>query len=164
MGEGTKTGAAEGSRSVLSEIKIEPAKDGDVVAIAALLQAAELPHEDFAAHIAHFLVARRENEIVGAIGAEVCGDDALLRSLVVASRWRGAGIGDALLRALEEKAAEWGVRRWWLLTTTAVKFFAQRRFRVTPRIEAPPAIAATAEFRELCPSVAVCLSRERRGE
>ena len=57
----------------------------------------------------------------------------------------------------------WGVQRWWLLTTTAEVFFKKRGFVVTPRGGVPTAIAATAEFRGLCPSVAVCLSRERRS-
>ena len=68
-----------------------------------------------------------------------------------------------MLNELERAAGGWGVRRWWLLTTTAVKFFAQRGFRVEARENAPAAIGATAEFRGLCPSVAVCLSRERRA-
>ena len=88
----------------------------------------------------------------------------MLRSLVVAEAWRGRGLGDALVRRLEAAAQAWGVRRWWLLTTTAEAFFLKRGFRLTPRAEAPAAIAATAEFRGLCPSIAVCLSRERRGQ
>src|SRR5687768_6283433 len=104
---------------------ITPATAADVPAIAALLREAELPHEDFAPHIAHFLVARDERGIVvGAIGAEVHAPEALLRSLVVAPMHRGVGMGDELLRALENAAPAWGVERWWLLTTNAEKFFA----------------------------------------
>jgi N-acetylglutamate synthase-like GNAT family acetyltransferase len=143
---------------------IEAATPADAPAIAALLRAAGLPHEDFAPQVANFLVARRDGEIVGAIGAEVGGTDALLRSLVVAPEWRGAGLGGELVRQLERAAGEWGVRRWWLLTTTAESFFVKRGFRATPRADAPAAVAGTAEFRGLCPSVAVCLSRERRPE
>lgn len=146
-----------------SGASIAPAAGNDVTAIAALLRAAGLPHEDFAPHIGHFLVARRGGKIAGAVGAEVQGEDALLRSLVVASEARGAGLGGELVREMEQAAGAWGVRRWWLLTTTAEAFFVKRGFRVTPRAAAPAAIAATAEFRGLCPSVAVCLSRERRA-
>ena len=144
--------------------RIEPATREDVPAIAALLQAAGLPHEDFAPHVRHFVVARNDDEVVGAIGAEVCGEDALLRSLVVTPSWRYGGVGGELLRKLEADAAGWGVHRWWLLTTTAGEFFTNRGFREVSRSEAPPAIAATGEFRELCPSVATCLSRERWTE
>jgi amino-acid N-acetyltransferase len=128
----------------------------------ALLREAGLPHEDFAKHLERFVVARRSGALVGAVGAEVCGPDALLRSLVVAPGQRGAGLGDALVQRLEAEAAGWGVTRWWLLTTTAEAFFVKRGFRATARSEAPERIAATEEFRGLCPSVAVCLSRERR--
>lgn len=143
-----------------TEIRIEPAKTGDAKAIAALLKAAGLPHEDFTRHLAHFLVARRAGEVVGAIGAEVCGDDALLRSLVVAPELRRAGLGGELVRRLEATGRVWGVKRWWLLTTTAEAFFVKRGFRSTPRSTAPAGIAATEEFRGLCPSSATCLSRE----
>jgi N-acetylglutamate synthase-like GNAT family acetyltransferase len=143
-------------------VVLERAKPGDAPTIAALLREAGLPHEDFAKHLAHFVVARRGGVLVGAVGAEVCGPDALLRSLVVARGQRGAGLGDALMRRLEVEAATWGVTRWWLLTTTAEAFFVKRGFRTTARSEAPERITATEEFRGLCPSVAVCLSRERR--
>lgn len=143
---------------------IGPAATGDLLAIAALLRKAGLPHEDFTAHLARFLVVRAvDGAVIGAVGAEVAGEEALLRSLVVAPAWRGHGLGGRLVDEIERVAEAWGVRRWWLLTTTAEAFFLARGFRVTPRAEAPAEIAATAEFRGLCPSIATCLSRERRA-
>ena len=150
-------------RTKSSQIVIAAAAAADAAAIATLLREAGLPHEDFAAHLEHFLVAREEEVIVGAVGAEVHGPDALLRSLVVAPTRRGAGLGTRLVAALERAAAAWGVERWWLLTTTAEAFFVARGFRVTLRTDAPASIAQTEEFRGLCPSVAVCLRRERRN-
>jgi amino-acid N-acetyltransferase len=147
-----------------ADLVIAPATPHDVSAIAALLIEAKLPHEDFAPHLEHFLVARDERgDVAGAIGAEVCGADALLRSFVVAPTRRRGGIGERLFAALEHAAADWGVSRWWLLTTTADRYFAARGFRPTPREAAPAAIAATREFRGLCPSMAGCWSRERQG-
>jgi len=148
--------------AIHSRVRIETATPADVPAIAALLREAGLPHEDFAPHVARFLAARDGARVVGAVGAEVYGEAALLRSLVVAPEFRRGGLGGRLVDALERAAAARGVTRWWLLTTTAVTFFAQRGFRVAVRDDAPAAIRATAEFRGLCPSVAVCLSRERR--
>ena len=140
-----------------------PAGPEDLPAIAGLLRGADLPSADFGPHLRHFLVARDEHGgVIGAVGAQVCGPDALLRSLVVAPSWRGAGVGSAVFRRLEAAAAAWGVERWWLLTTTAEKFFTSRGFRAVPRSAAPAAIAATDEFVGLCPSMAVCLTRERR--
>ncbi|HUR60048.1 MAG TPA: arsenic resistance N-acetyltransferase ArsN2 [Opitutaceae bacterium] len=143
---------------------ISPATPADVPAIAALLRAGGLPHEDFAAHLAHFLVARDPGgAVIGAIGAEVRGSDALLRSLVVTSAARGTGLGSRLVAELECQAGGWGVARWWLLTTTAEMFFLKRGFHAAARTAAPAAIAATEEFRGLCPSAAICLTRERKG-
>jgi N-acetylglutamate synthase-like GNAT family acetyltransferase len=150
-------------KSARNTVVIEPANAGDAAAIAALLRAEELPSDDFAAHLARFVVARDEQgAAIGAIGAEVYGADALLRSFVVAPAHRGAGLGGRLLDALEHAAGGWGVERWWLLTMTAEEFFKGRGFRSLPREAAPAAIAATGEFQGLCPSVAVCLSRERK--
>ena len=145
-----------------SEVVIGPAQPADGVAIEALLKAADLPHEDFAQHLAHFIIARSGGVVVGAVGYERHGDDALLRSLVVEPSCRGTGLGDALVRRLAEAAVVAGVRQFYLLTTTAEGFFAQRGFRVIARDLVPPAIAATEEFRRLCPASAVCLTRPVR--
>jgi amino-acid N-acetyltransferase len=131
----------------------------DAAAIAALLRGAELPHEDFAGHLAQFLVARRGGAVVGAVGLERHGRNALLRSLVVAPAQRGAGVGGRLVNRLEGRARHLGVRRFYLLTTTAEAFFARRGFRRIARAAVPAAIAATREFRSLCPVSAVCMAR-----
>ncbi len=146
------------------KIQISPATPADTPAIAALLCAAELPHEDFAPHLAHFLVARNEGgEIVGAVGAEVGGTDALLRSLVVAPAQRGAGLGHRLVDELERAAGGWGVQHWWLLTTTAENFLATRGFRRATRSEAPEAVRRTGQFSGGCCGSAVCMTRKRRS-
>jgi amino-acid N-acetyltransferase len=140
---------------------ITPAAPADGPAIAALLRAADLPYEDIGLHLGRFLVARQGSAIVGAIGLEVYAPDGLLRSLVVAPEYRGRGLGDELVRRLERAAADWGVEQFWLLTTTAEAFFARRGFRVMPRAGAPAEIAATPEFKSLCPSTAICMARAR---
>lgn len=138
---------------------IEPARPEDAAAIAALLRAAGLPHEDFGAHLAHFLVMREAGMVVAAIGCERHGPEALLRSLVVAPDRQGLGVGDRLVRELSRQAKAWGVRRFFLLTTTTEKFFATRGFARVERAAVPPAVAATEEFRSLCPASAVCMMR-----
>lgn len=140
------------------------ARASDRDAIAALLREGQLPHEDFGPHLEHFVVARDAGgAVVGAVGAEVCGADALLRSLVVAPSRRGGGLGGALVSRLDHAAGAWGVRRWWLLTTTAEAFFAARGFGVAERASAPAAIQATGQFKGGCGCSAVCMSRERKG-
>ena len=145
-----------------AEVPVLPATPGDVPAIAALLREAELPQEDIAPHLARFLVARSGGTVIGAVGAEVIGADALLRSLVVAPPHRGSGLGGRLVDELERVAGGWGVQRWWLLTLTAEKFFSGRGFRVAARSEAPAAMQRTGQFSGGCGCAAICLTRERR--
>ena len=146
-----------------SRFAIDPARPGDFPAVVALLQEAGLPAEDLPADLAHFVVARDPaGTVVGTVGAEVQAPHALLRSLAVAPAWRGGGVGDALLRALEVAAAEWRVERWWLLTTTAEAYFLARDFVRAERSAAPAFIQGTAQFRGGCARTAVCLTRERR--
>jgi amino-acid N-acetyltransferase len=141
---------------------IRAARHDEAPAIATLLREAGLPHEDVAPHLAYFLVARDGFAVVGAIGVEVAGEDALLRSLVVAPARRGEGLGGQLMAALERAAGQWRVKRWWLLTTTAETFFASRGFAVASRASAPPGIQRTAQFAGGCCAAAVCLTRERK--
>jgi amino-acid N-acetyltransferase len=144
-------------------VEISPARAEDLAAIAALLQEAELPSADFAQLLERFLVARAEGRVVGAVGCEVGGAHALLRSLVVAPEWRGKGLGGRLVDRLERLASTWGVEQWWLLTTTAEAFFAARGFRVVPRCAAPETVRATGQFNGGCGEAAVCLTRECAG-
>jgi N-acetylglutamate synthase-like GNAT family acetyltransferase len=138
---------------------IAPAVPADAAAIGALLRAAGLPAEDFADHLAHFLVARRGDAVVGAVGCELHGADALLRSLVVAPAERGAGLGGRLVDRLAAAVRRRGARQFYLLTTTAEAFFGRRGFRRIDRAQVPPALGATREFQSLCPASAVCLAR-----
>ncbi len=145
-------------------IVIEAATSADVPAIAARLCEARLPHGDFSPHLANFLVARNgHGAVVGVVGAERVGEDALLRSLVVAPDLRGAGLGGQLVAELERRAAAWGVRRWWLLTMAAEAFFVARGFRVVERCAAPATMRATGQFTGGCGRSAVCMTRECAG-
>ncbi|MDX1421165.1 MAG: arsenic resistance N-acetyltransferase ArsN2 [Rubricoccaceae bacterium] len=141
-------------------MQLLPAQPGDLEAVAALLGAAGLPHDDLSeAHLAHFLLLREGDALAGAVGLEPYGPDALLRSLVVAPRERGRGLGARLVDAAETLAREAGVTRLWLLTETAAPFFAARGYAAAERDRAPEAIRATAEFAALCPDSAVCLAK-----
>lgn len=144
----------------MSRVSLRTAGPGDLHAIRALLRAAALPDEDLdAALIAHFLVAEESAQLVGAVGLQVISDHALLRSLVVAPAWRRRGFGAALCAAAEERARDLRLMNLWLLTTTAVEFFAARGYREVRREDAPAAIRASREFAALCPDSARCLTR-----
>ena len=146
-------------KRVTPAVEISAAAQNDVPSITSLLCEADLPNEDFADHLQHFLVVRRGSEIVGAIGFELHGADALLRSLVVAPALRGAGLGVRLVEQLTAAALSQGVTRFFLLTTTAEAFFAKRGFHTVARQTVPADIAGTKEFNSLCPVSAVCMTR-----
>jgi mannose-6-phosphate isomerase-like protein (cupin superfamily) len=59
----------------------------------------------------------------------------------------------------ESHARNLGVRRLYLLTTTAEAYFAKRGFERCAREAAPAAIRQTREFRSLCPDTAACMVR-----
>jgi amino-acid N-acetyltransferase len=139
--------------------ELQPALPADREAIAALLVACDLPHEDIAPHLERFTVARDAGRLVGVIGLEVHGVDGLVRSLAVADDRRGEGIARRLYASLLGGAHRLGLSRLYLLTTTAQGFFEMLGFRAVPRESVPESIRATEEFRALCPSSAICMTR-----
>jgi amino-acid N-acetyltransferase len=123
-----------------------------------LLTACELPYQDITAvHLKHFLGKQDGGALVGVVGLELCGDDALLRSLAVVESYRGRGIGSDLLASARQHAQAQGVQALYLLTTTASRFFADHGFQEIDRATAPEAVQETTEFQTLCPASAVCM-------
>jgi len=101
-----------------------------------------------------FFEFTQDSETVAWGGFETHGTDGLLRSLVVVSTYRSKGIGVTVLKIIEAKAAEQGIARFHLLTTTASGFFEQQGYAVNQRGSAPPLISQTEQFRGLCPGSA----------
>jgi N-acetylglutamate synthase-like GNAT family acetyltransferase/SAM-dependent methyltransferase len=145
--------------SVGAEIAIEQARGEDLPAIQALLQEAELPG-DVGTHLRDFLVARHNGQVVGCVGMEVQGSNALFRSLAADPAYRGSGLGRRLYDALAERARGRGVERAYLLTTTIVPLAELWGFKRCDRAEVPPAIQETSQFRGVCCSSAVAMWRE----
>jgi N-acetylglutamate synthase-like GNAT family acetyltransferase len=138
-------------------MRIRPAKPSDLVSVLSLLADARLPAAGVAEHFDAFLIAEEGDRLIGAIGVERYPPHGLLRSAVVATERRGRGVGDALVEALLARSRGEGLSELWLLTETAESWFARRGFVRRERREAPPALAASAEFRGACPESAACL-------
>lgn len=132
---------------------------GERAALAALLASAALPRDDIDVTPGRFWRFHDAHGDVGFAGLEVCGDDALLRSVIVTPERRGRGHGRAILDWMLDRAASLGVRRVFLLTTTAADFFAAADFTRITRDAAPANIRATSEFASLCPETAVCMMK-----
>jgi len=143
-----------------STVHLDPVQDGDLDDVAALLDANDLPTQDLGDDAVRLYVAREAvDERIGVGGFERHGDAGLLRSLVVADDRRGEGFGGAICAALVARAREAGVETFYLLTTTAAAFFADRGYEPLPRAAAPAAIRETRQFATLCPSSATCMRK-----
>jgi amino-acid N-acetyltransferase len=125
--------------------------------LAAELAKAGLPTSDLAEPDRRFFRFEDAAGIIGYGGIEGDGPDRLLRSLVVKPERRGAGLGAAILGAIEQTAIDEGVAALYLLTTTAELFFRRHGYEAAERASAPDAIAGLAEFRMLCPASAALL-------
>ncbi len=141
-----------------ASVVVGPAVPADLDAIRALLRRLHLPAEDVGLGHQSFLAARSGGELVGCVGLERYGDAALLRSLAVVPRLQATGLGKRLSAEVVAEARRAGVRTLYLLTTTAAPFFERAGFRRVERASAPPAVAASPEFKALCPASAACLA------
>ena len=130
----------------------------DWASLAALLAKADLPLAGAESHLSDFLLAFRDDVLIGSVGLERYGDTALLRSLTVAASERGHGLGQALVQQVLAYAASLGVRQVVLLTTTAEDFFLRFGFRPISRADFPIASQESVEFQEACPASATGMS------
>jgi N-acetylglutamate synthase-like GNAT family acetyltransferase len=134
------------------------------VAFAALerqLEAAGLPKDDlFAEGGRYYALGEEDRDALAFVGLTALGDEGLLRSLVVPEPGRGQGRGRDITTRLLTLAQTYGIRRVWLLTTDAEGFFSDLGFRAVDRAQAPPEIAATQQFRGVCPASAVLMRRD----
>jgi amino-acid N-acetyltransferase len=143
-----------------TSLEIESARPEELDALLALLTAAGLPTAGFTDCLGRVLVAREGDRVLGCVALELYGEEALLRSLVVAPAARGRGLGERLTAAALDRADASGARRVWLLTTTAERFFPRFGFLAVERDELPAALAASAELRGACPASAVAMGLE----
>ncbi len=128
-----------------------------------LLAACSLPHADITEKkLQHFFGCGPDGDPRGVVGVELYGDVALLRSLAVDERARGKGCGRRLVQEAERYAARSGVKRVYLLTTTAERFFQTLGYAKVERESAPDAIRGTTEFSSLCAVSAVVMAKDLR--
>jgi N-acetylglutamate synthase-like GNAT family acetyltransferase len=141
-------------------LTIVDATASDLSMMVTALAEAGLPTLDVGGPDQHFFCFRDEDgALAGFSGLELRGTDALLRSVLVLPTQRRRGLGRAIVQATLDRAGTLGARRIFLLTTNAEAFFANLGFATTPRSSAPAPIAATAEFKQLCPATAICMTR-----
>jgi amino-acid N-acetyltransferase len=138
---------------------VRAATKADYEGVRALLEASALPLAGVPSTLADFYVAEDQGRVVGAVGLELYGADALLRSAAIDPVIRGSGVGRALVERALDHARERGVRAIYLLTTTAERYFPRFGFDRITREAVPDAVQASVEFREACPASAVVMRK-----
>ncbi|HTX05885.1 MAG TPA: arsenic resistance N-acetyltransferase ArsN2 [Steroidobacteraceae bacterium] len=145
--------------SAIAGLTLRAATAADTEIIRALLMRSALPTADLNAARPQFVVATREDQIIGAGALERFGDVALLRSVAVESQWRGSAVGRVIVEELERRASAQGLRELILLTLTAREFFERLGYLTRDRAQVPPAVLDSEEFRSLCPAAALCMAK-----
>ena len=140
-------------------LTVRPATPNDWDAIAGLLVASNLPLDGAREHVSDFVVAYRDDRLVGCAAVERYRSAGLLRSVAVAVSERGKGTGAALVDHCISAARGGGLDTLVLLTTTAERYFPRFAFEVIERDAVPDAVRDSAEFRGACPASATVMRR-----
>lgn len=143
----------------MPDLELEPLPGEGLAELSFALRHERLPDADLLGTEKRFFCASVQGAIVGYVGLERHGREAILRSAVIFPHARRHGYGRAMVEQLLRVAANDKVERVWLLTTSAPRFFARVGFASVDRAAVPPAIAASAEFAGLCPETAACMVR-----
>lgn len=138
-------------------LTIAAARPADWAAIVNLLEAAQLPHDDAADHLADFLVARTGDVVVGVAGFERHGRFGLLRSVAVRPASQRQGVASRLVNACIARAQTSGVLCLGLLTSSAADWFPRFGFTPVERSALPEPLHASRQWQQQCPVSASCM-------
>lgn len=140
-------------------VKIEQLIKSDLEEVKKLLLENDLPIDDIEESAVQFLVAKEGNTIVAIIGLEQYTTTGLLRSLAVRDSYKNKRIGRNLVEYLFEYCKNNAIRKLYLLTTTAEKYFEKFDFNKVQREITPTVIRKTKEFSDICPATAVVMKK-----
>jgi len=141
----------------MSTITLERIEGNDTGLKAALMEA-HLPTDDIEDQGRTFFRAlSSDGRAVGYLGVEHCGDDFLLRSVVVLPYHRGQGLGSVLVERAVAGLDQAG--DIFLATTSAAPFFARIGFSEVQRDSVPATVLATRQLSSICPSSATIMKR-----
>ncbi|HEX6559954.1 MAG TPA: arsenic resistance N-acetyltransferase ArsN2, partial [Longimicrobiales bacterium] len=132
---------------------LRAARAGDLPGAVALLTESGLPTQGVADYFeSGYAVIEKNGKLLAVAGLEVHGDDALLRSVAVASTQQGRGLGETVVLDRLAWARERGIRDVYLLTTTAREFFTRFGFEPIERAAVSHAVQQSLEFTAICGS------------
>jgi amino-acid N-acetyltransferase len=144
-------------------LEVRTAEDKDLPAVLSLLGRADLPTAGVADAFSHFIVAESEGRLIGAVGLELYGGSALLRSAAVEESWRRSGVGRVLVDRALDMARQHRIEDVYLLTTTAEHYFPKFGFACVSRDAVAEGVRSSVEFQTACPASAVVMRKTLRG-
>ena len=142
--------------------KIRAANPNDLPAIEKLLLASDLPTSGIAQHLPSFLVAEQDT-LIGVIGCELSGKDALLRSLAVSTNYRKQSLGSQLVTLALAQARQNGITTAYLLTNTAADFVRRWGFAPIDRQDIPAKLLASSALANQCPASSLCFKADLKN-
>ncbi|MGY5852867.1 MAG: arsenic resistance N-acetyltransferase ArsN2 [Candidatus Thorarchaeota archaeon] len=131
---------------------LQRAGKDDLDLVLQLLNKVNLPIEGVKENFHNFLILRESTEtgIIGCIGLEVYGSNAILRSVAVHPEYQRKGVGVKLLNGAIDLARSIQVDKLYLLTDTAEHYFLNHGFEYIDRTTVPQSIGNSNEFTTLC--------------
>jgi amino-acid N-acetyltransferase len=141
-------------------LEVRAAEIEDLTSILKLLQNAALPCQEIEEFINTTIVLEMNGAVIGCVALELYGNYALLRSLAVDEMHRSNGYGKLLVGKILKLAKCHKVKRLYLLTETAAKFFPSFKFKEISRDKIPNIVKSSREFTTFCPASAVAMTLE----
>ena len=134
---------------------VTKAESTDLKEVEELLLKVKLPIEGVKDNFSNFLIAQKENMIIGVSGIEIYEEVGLLRSVAIKPSSQKQGIGQLMVSKIEEFAVKTGIRKLYLLTDTAEQFFLKLNYQKIPRDRTDSRIKKSIEFTTICTSATV---------
>jgi len=139
---------------------LKPATTGDLPKLHVFLRDNGLPDIGVDTCVQNFIIAQDEmGGWVGVAGLELYGKSGLLRSVAVDTKCRGRGYGRTLVNAALGNARAKGLKKVYLLTDDATKYFERLGFRIVDRKEVDAPVKGSLEFTEACPESAIVMQK-----
>ena len=143
--------------SISDQLTFEKINREDTNDVKMLLKENDLCYADIPKENLDIFKVLDSNVIVGYLGLEHYGSDAVLRAVVIKDNFRGLNLGRTMTLLGIDAAKDMGIKSLYLLTLTAKDFFSKLGFKVMARNDVPEAVGKSEEFLNLCPDTATCM-------
>jgi amino-acid N-acetyltransferase len=144
--------------------EIKPADEVEFIQVLTMVEDLGLQSEGLRPDMPFLAVAVIDSEIVGCAALEVEDRLGLIRSVGVGLRFQGMGLGNRLVTAVLEHAADIGLKAVYLLTTTAEEYFPRFGFERLAGGPLPAIVTGSAEYSTCVAESATVMRKELNPE